>query len=301
MVNTIFGIKKQMTSVYDYRGRRTGATVIEVAPNVVTQIKSTEGNDGYDSIQVGLGVKKSVRKPQLGHFKKAGVDKSLAFTREIRIKQSKNPAVENTVEGVEAGQEIKVTDVLRAGDLIKVTGVSKGKGFQGGVRRHGFHGGPKTHGQSDRHRAPGSIGTGTTPGRVLKGKRMAGHMGVETVSLLNLEIVSIDKDNNLLVVKGGIPGSVGSVVRLEKQGVLKGYVAPEEPEETSESVEQSVSESEEVEVSGSENSVEIENTEAVEAEAATEVTEETPVEAEASDQTEASPVETPDANVEETK
>lgn len=257
MINTLFGIKKNMTSIYDYRGRRAGATVIEVTPNVVTQIKSAEGNDGYDSIQVGIGNKKSVRKPQLGHFKKAGVDKSLAFTREIRVKQPKNPNVENTVEGIEAGQEIKVTDVLQAGDLIKVTGVSKGKGFQGGVRRHGFHGGPKTHGQSDRHRAPGSIGSGTTPGRVLKGKKMAGHMGTDTVSVLNLEVVSIDKDSNLLTVKGGIPGPIGGLVRLEKQGVLKGYVAPEEPEEVGESVEQSVSEPEQV--SGSENSDEVES------------------------------------------
>lgn len=231
MVNTIFGIKKNMTSVYDYRGRRTGATVIEVTPNLVTQIKSADGNDGYDAVQLGLGEKKSVRKPQLGHFKKAGVEKSLAFVREIRVKKPKNPNVENTTEGVEAGQSIKVTDVLSTGDLVKVTGVSKGKGFQGGVRRHGFHGGPKTHGQSDRHRAPGSIGSGTTPGRVLKGKKMAGHMGVDTVSVLNLEIIDIDKKTNLVTIKGAVPGPTGALVRIEKQGVLKGYVAPEKEEE----------------------------------------------------------------------
>lgn len=227
MINTLLGIKKGMTSTYDYRGRRTGATIIEVAPNFVTQIKTADSKDGYNAIQVAIGDKKSVKQPQIGHFKKAGLDKKFRWVREIRIHKD----VENSLEGLETGQEIKASDVISAGDLVKVTGVSKGKGFQGGVRRHGFHGGPKTHGQSDRHRAPGSIGTGTTPGRVLKGKKMAGHMGVDTVSVLGLEVIKVDKANNLLVVKGGIPGANGSLIRIEKQGALKGYVAPEETEE----------------------------------------------------------------------
>lgn len=215
MVNTLLGIKKQMTSTYDARGRRTGATVIEVGPNFVTQIR-TKDKDGYEATQLGFSTKKSVKKPQIGHAKKAGVDKKLRFFREVTGK----------VEDL--GREINVGDVFSKGDAVAVAGVSKGKGFQGGVRRHGFAGGPKTHGQSDRHRAPGSIGSGTTPGRVLKGKKMAGHMGVERATVRNLEVINIDRKNGLLTVKGGIPGSVGSLVEVTKLGRIKGYTPPPE-------------------------------------------------------------------------
>ncbi len=218
-----------MTSTYDARGRRVGATVVEIGPNFVTQIKDKE-KDGYRAVQLGFGTKKSVKKPQIGHAKKAGLEQKIRWFREVKVEGG----------DVKSGQEIKVGQVFSIGDAIKVTGISKGRGFQGGVRRHGFAGGPKTHGQSDRWRAPGSIGSGTTPGRVLKGKRMAGHMGVETVTTRGLEIVGVDKANNLLTIKGAVPGATGGLVIVEKLGRIKGYTPPpeeklDEEEEVSES------------------------------------------------------------------
>lgn len=227
MINTLFGIKKNMTSTYDARGRRVGATVIEIQPNLVTQVKTSDGKDGYDAVQLGMGNKKSVRKPQLGHLKKAGVEQSVRFIREARTQETE----------VKPGEQIAVGQVFSAGDSVKVIGTSKGRGFQGGVRRHGFAGGPRTHGQSDRLRAPGSIGSGTTPGRVLKGKRMAGHMGVETVTVRGLEVIKVDKKNNLLTIKGGVPGATGSLLTITKLGRIKGYTPPpEEKEEEEEEV-----------------------------------------------------------------
>ena len=207
-----------MTSTYDSRGRRVGATVVEIAPNAVTQVKTADGKDGYDGIQLGIGTKKSVKKPQLGHTKKTGIEKPIRWFREIR----------EDGQDLQPGTEIKLDQVFSIGDSVKVSGISKGKGFQGGVRRHGFHGGPKTHGQSDRHRAPGAIGSGTTPGRVYKGKKMAGHMGNAAVSVKNLEVVGMDKVKNFLIVKGGIPGPTGSLVMITKLGRVKGYTPPPE-------------------------------------------------------------------------
>ena len=209
-----------MTSTYDSRGRRVGATVVEISPNWVTQVNS-------NSIQLGYGTKKSVKKPQIGHGKKAGIEQPIRWFREIRGEEKE----------LKPGQEIKLDQVFSIGDSVRVTGTSKGKGFQGVVRRWGFHGGPKTHGQSDRHRAPGSIGAGTTPGRVLKGKKMAGHMGNVKSSIRNLEIVGVDKENNLLIVKGGVPGATDGLLMITKLGKLRGYTPPpeekpqEEPEE----------------------------------------------------------------------
>lgn len=225
MIDTLFGIKKNMTSAYDARGRRTGVTVLQIQPNVVTQVKSSDGKDGYDAVQLGTGIKKSIKKPQIGHAKKAGVDAKIRWFREVR-----------TTANVQAGEIIEVGKVFAKGDSVKITGTSKGKGFQGGVRRHGFHGGPKTHGQSDRHRAPGSIGSGTTPGRVLKGKKMAGHMGNDTATAKNLEVIAVDKKENLLIVKGAVPGYVGALVQITKTGRIKGYTPPpeEKPEEEEE-------------------------------------------------------------------
>jgi large subunit ribosomal protein L3 len=232
MIGTLFGIKKNMTSTYDARGRRVGATIVEVSPHFVTQVKTEAGKDGYSAVQLGFGNKKNVKKPQMGHMKKAGASQDLRWLKEFKTEQV----------DVEPGTQVTVNQVFFVGDSVKVTGVSKGKGFQGGVRRHGFAGGPKTHGQSDRHRAPGSIGQTTTPGRVYKGKRMAGHMGVDTVSVRNLEVINIDKSNNLLTLKGAIPGATGSVVTITKLGVIKGYTPPpeekiDEEEESSESAE----------------------------------------------------------------
>ncbi len=214
MVNTLLGVKKNMTSTYDSRGRRVGATTVEVGPNFVTQVNP-------HSIQLGFGTKRSVKKPQLGHTKKAQVDKPIRWFREVTVGQDIKP-----------GTEIKLDQVFSIGDAIKVSGISKGKGFQGVVRRHGFHGGPKTHGQSDRHRAPGAIGSGTTPGRVYKGKRMAGHMGHTKVSVKNLEVVGIEREKNLLVIKGAVPGPTNGLVMVTKLGRIKGYTPP--PEEKAE-------------------------------------------------------------------
>lgn len=214
-----------MTSTYDSRGRRVGATVLKVTPNWVTQIKTEEGKDGYDAIQIGTETKKSVRKPQLGHLKKSKIEEKVQFMREVRVQRAQD---------LEPGEQINVSQVFSKGDAVKVSAISKGKGFQGGMRRHNFHGGPRTHGQSDRQRAPGAIGSGTTPGRVYKGKRMAGHMGSEQVSVKNLEVVKVDKKANLLVLKGAIPGATGGLVRITKIGRMKGYTPPPEEKEDEE-------------------------------------------------------------------
>ncbi len=240
MIHALLGTKKNMTSTYDARGRRVGATVVEVTSNYINQIKTTETQDGYPAVQLGYGTKKSVNKPQIGHAKKAGLDQKIRWFREIRINnnlkmQNERGSSANeptprevTLEDLKPGQEIKLNQVFSIGDMVKVTATSKGKGFAGGVKRHGFAGGPKTHGQSDRHRAPGSIGSGTTPGRVYRGKKMAGHMGNETVSTLGLEIVGVDRLKNLLVIKGAVPGPVGGLVMVTRQGRIKGYTAPPE-------------------------------------------------------------------------
>lgn len=233
MIGTLLGIKKEMTSVYDSRGRRVGATVIQISPNLVTQIKTTDGKDGYSAVQLGYGTKKSVKKPQLGHGKKAGIEQPIRWFREVVADG----------QDLKPGQEIKLDQVFSIGDAVKVTGISKGKGFQGGVRRHGFHGGPKTHGQSDRLRAPGAIGSGTTPGRVYKGKKMAGHMGSSGVSTKNLEVVGLNKNDNLLIIKGAIPGPVNNLVLITKLGRIKGYTPPPE-----EKVEEEINESKESEM-----------------------------------------------------
>ncbi len=231
MINTLLGIKKNMTSTYDSRGRRVGATLVEMTPNLVTQVKTTISKDKYNAIQLGIGTKKSVKKPQLGHTKKVGLDVGVRWFREVRIMDS-----QTNMEDTKPGTEIKLDQVFSIGDAVKISGNSKGKGFQGGVRRHGFHGGPKTHGQSDRHRAPGAIGSGTTPGRVYKGKKMAGHMGDRKVSVKNLEVVGMDKEKNLLVIKGAVPGPTNGLVTITKLGRIKGYTPPpeEKPEEEGE-------------------------------------------------------------------
>lgn len=221
MVNTLLGIKQNMISTYDARGRRVGATVISVGSNFVTQIKNKE-KDGYEATQLGFGTKKSVKKPQLGQGKKAGVNQPLRYFREVTGK----------VEDL--GKEIHVGDVFVKGDAVKVTGVSKGRGFAGGVKRYGFAGGPKTHGQSDRHRAPGSVGSGTTPGRVFKGKRMAGHFGSTQFSVKGLEVIAVDRKSGFLTVKGGIPGHTGALVEITKLGKIRGHTPPPEEKEDEE-------------------------------------------------------------------
>src|SRR5258708_7960589 len=225
MVTSLMAIKKGMTSSYDSRGRRVGATILEVSPNYFTQIKTAGGKDGYNAIQLGMGTKKSIKKPQIGHTKKVNIDQPSRFMREVKAEN---------VEDLEPGKQILVSQVFSKGDVVKVTGTSKGHGFQGGVKRYNLKGGPKTHGQSDRHRAPGSSGSGTTPGRVYKGHRGAGHYGVETFSYLNLEVINVDKTNNLLTIKGGVPGSIGGLIMVQNMGRLKNFIEPPEEEESAE-------------------------------------------------------------------
>lgn len=220
-----------MTSTYDARGRRVGATVVGVDSNFVTQIKSKD-KDGYEAVQLGMGTKKSVKKPQIGHAKKAGLDQKIRWFREVPIQGDPS----TTLGTMQPGQEIKVGQVFSVGDSVKVTGISKGKGFQGGVKRYNFAGGPKTHGQSDRHRGPGSIGAGTTPGRVYKGKRMAGHMGVDTVSVRGLEVIAINKEKNEMTIKGSIPGFSDGLITITKLGRTRGYTPPPEEKEDEEEV-----------------------------------------------------------------
>lgn len=186
-----------MTQVFDEKGEVVPVTVIEAGPCFVAQVKTPE-RDGYAAVQLGFQEVKPGRltRPQLEHLRKNKLP-PLRYLREIRVKDASQ---------YEEGQKIRVS-IFEVGDRVDVTGISKGKGFAGVVKRHGFGGGPKTHGQSDRQRAPGSIGAGTTPGRILKGLRMAGHMGNARVTVQNLEVVLVDPERNLLGVKGAVPGA----------------------------------------------------------------------------------------------
>ncbi len=197
-----------MTRIFDERGRNIPVTVIEAGPCYITQIKKDE-TDGYTAVQVGFGEvrEKKVSKPELGHLKAAG--KVLRTLKEFRLEE---------VENLKVGDEIHV-DIFNKGDVISITGKSKGKGFQGTVRRHNFSGGPKSHGQKDRLRAPGSIGASSSPSRVWKGMRMPGQMGNETVTVRNLEVMEIRPDKNILLVKGSVPGSRNGILQIVKGGI----------------------------------------------------------------------------------
>jgi large subunit ribosomal protein L3 len=205
-MNQLLARKIEMTQVFDEDGRVHPLTIVEVEPATVTKIKTVE-RDGYSAVQVGYGV----MKPQ--HLTKpvAGQVKNLKTTpRRFREERRDDTA------GIEVGQEVSLESVFAVGDLISVTGTSKGKGFQGGVKRWHFAGGPKTHGQSDRHRAPGSIGSGTDPGRVWKGLHMAGHMGSDKVTTRGLRVFSIE--GNRIAIRGAVPGARQSLVMIKKQG-----------------------------------------------------------------------------------
>ncbi|MEW7975470.1 MAG: 50S ribosomal protein L3 [Candidatus Thiodiazotropha endolucinida] len=197
----VVGRKAGMTRIFTEQGESIPVTVIEVEPNRVTQMKSDE-NDGYLAIQVTTGDRKSsrVNKPASGHFAKAGIEAGRGVW-EFR-------AEESDIDGIEVGSEIKA-DQFEAGQIVDVRGRSQGKGYQGGVKRHNFHMQDATHGNSLSHRAPGSIGQCQTPGRVFKGKKMAGQMGAVQRCQQNLEIVRVDAERNLLLVKGSVPGSKG--------------------------------------------------------------------------------------------
>ncbi len=195
-----------MTRVFTEEGNSVPVTVIEVDPNRVTQVKSEE-TDGYRSIQVTFGSKRAnlVNKPVGGHFAKAGTEAGEGLW-ELRLPEGEG-------DELEAGAELKV-DMFEAGELVDVTGTSKGKGFAGTVKRHNFRMQDATHGNSLAHRAPGSIGQCQTPGRVFKGKKMAGQMGDERVTTQNLEVVRVDADRNLLLIKGAVPGAAGGTVMV---------------------------------------------------------------------------------------
>ncbi len=196
----IVGKKAGMTRVFTEEGQSVAVTVLEITPNRVSQVKTVE-TDGYSAIQVAYGAKKASRvsKPEAGHFAKANVEAGSGLI-EFR-----------TEEAFEAGQELSI-EQFEAGQKVDVTGTTKGKGFQGGVKRWNFRTQDATHGNSLSHRAPGSIGQCQTPGRVWKGKKMAGHMGSEQQTTQSLEIVRVDAENKLLLIKGAVPGAPGSDV-----------------------------------------------------------------------------------------
>lgn len=198
----ILGKKVGMTQIYGDDGQLVPVTVIQAGPCFVTQIKTQE-SDGYDAVQIGYDdvPPRKLTRPQIGHLRKADAP-NLRFLREFQLDNS---------ESLELGQRIDVS-TFSYGDYVDVTGTSKGKGFAGVIKRHGFSRQRKTHGQSDRERAPGSLGAGTTPGRTFKGKRMGGQMGQNKVTVQNLQIVLVDVEQNVLAIKGAIPGAAGGMV-----------------------------------------------------------------------------------------
>ena len=200
----ILGEKVKMTQIFNGNGNVVPVTLIAAAPNAITQVRTKE-KDGYTAVQVGFGTRKTknIRKPQIGHTKDIG---NFRYMKEFRLSDTRLGGEENG--SFERGQKIGVS-VFQEGDIVKVSGVSKSKGFQGVVKRHGFHGAPATHGTKHAHRQPGSIGA-TWPQRVIKGMRMAGRMGGVRVSTQNLKIAKVDAENNMLAIKGAIPGRRGT-------------------------------------------------------------------------------------------
>ncbi len=202
MIQGIIGRKLGMTQVFGDDGKAKAITAIEAGPCTVTQVK-TVAEEGYGAAQLGFCEVKRLKSPLKGHLKELGQFK---YLREFRVADT---------EAIKVGDKIDVS-LFKAGDLVDITGISKGKGFAGVVKRHHFAGGPKTHGQSDRHRAPGSIGAGTSPGRVFKGTRMAGHMGDKRVTVQHLEVFEADPSRNLLLVKGAVPAARNGLLLIKK-------------------------------------------------------------------------------------
>ena len=193
MIEGLIGRKLGMTQIFNERGETVPVTVLEVGPCVVTQVKTPE-NEGVRAVQLGFGHKKRLKEPERGHLRASGAQSR--YLRDMKTEEGDSYSVGQTLDA----------SLFAVGDLLDVTGTSKGKGFQGVVKPHGFRGGPKTHGQSDRHRAPGSIGATTTPGRVFKGTRMAGRMGHDRITVQNLEVVRVDAERSLVLVRGSVPG-----------------------------------------------------------------------------------------------
>lgn len=228
MSGFILGAKSEQTQIFDDSGKRIPVTLLKTSPCYLIDITMPTGaNQGHCSVKLGFGIAKNINKPTRGHLEKAGIKTPLRFLKEIRfdtIKDSVTSIEEGGKRGIQIGEakifigdELKPTAVFKKGDAVDVAGTSKGKGFQGVVKRHHFKGGPKTHGQSDRERAPGSIGSTTTPGRVFKGKRMAGHMGNERVTIQNLPIVNVDEQG--ITVKGLVPGYKTGLLEIRSHGL----------------------------------------------------------------------------------
>src|SRR3989337_1723881 len=192
-IEGILGRKLGMTQVFEKDGAAVPVTVIEAGPCTVIQVKTRE-RDGYQAGRVGLGASRRVNSPQKGHMKGLG---QFRYLREFRV---------DDIGEWEVGKKVGC-EIFEPGDLVDVSGATKGRGFAGVMKRHGFHGGPKNHGQSDRARAPGSVGAGTAPGRVVKGTKMAGHMGTGQVTVKNLKVVQSDPSRNILMVQGAVPGN----------------------------------------------------------------------------------------------
>lgn len=205
-MNAIIGRKLGMTQIFDESGAVVPVTVIEAGPCPVVQVRSAE-KEGYTAVQLGFGRQKDGRasKAEKGHALKAGLDAAPAVLKEFRFDETPEVGSTVTVDGFERGGR------------VKVTGVTKGRGFQGVMKRHGFGGGRASHGATRIHRAPGSIGAGTNPSRVIKGKRMPGHMGAEQQTVRNLLVAKVDAEKNLLYVRGAVPGPVNGVVFVQKQ------------------------------------------------------------------------------------
>jgi large subunit ribosomal protein L3 len=198
----LIGRKVGMTQVFQDDGTMVAVSVLAIEPNTVTKLRTSE-RDGYTAVQIGTEVSKRLNKPETGQLK--GLPQ-VATIREFRV---------DSVDDVTVGQVFSIADLFEAGDMVDVTGVSKGKGFAGVIKRHNFHRGPQTHG-SDHHRAPGSIGPGTTPGRVYRGLKMSGHMGSDRVTIKKVRVVRTDPDRNLLLVKGSLPGARGGLITVKK-------------------------------------------------------------------------------------
>lgn len=215
MLNTIFATKVEMSQAWSEDGKRLPITKLKVSDNIVLSNKETQ--DKQMTLEIGYGHKKlkNVDKPLRSKIEKSGFSFGVKQVRGVKASGEENQ------EPLKAGQILNLIDILAIGDVVEIQGDTKGRGFAGAIKRHGFHGGPKTHGQSDRARAVGSIGSGTTPGRIWKGKRMPGHYGCETKTVAGLVVVYIDQKNNELWVNGPVPGYRTSTVRISKTGKTK--------------------------------------------------------------------------------
>jgi len=219
MIEGLLGRKLGTLEIFDRDGTVVPVTVIETGPCTVLQVR-TKDRDGYEAVQLGFGVRRHVNEPMKGHFKGMG---SFRYLREFRVDE---------IGQWQVGQRVGA-EIFEPGDLVDVSGISKGRGFAGVMKRHGFHGGPKTHGQSDRGRSPGSIGASASPGRVIKGMKMAGHMGATKVTVRNLEVVDSNPARGVIMVKGSVPGAKDGLlrIRLARKQAVKRRVAERKAEE----------------------------------------------------------------------